>query len=207
MDPLAEYQRVKHSFVTVLHAYVTAATLAHIGATSIDDAQGFVPNNIKSASRETQCEWLLQIIKPMVVKYCQLGCTDFHQRMQSLLIEPRQQYICRADGCGKPFVYRKCRDRHEQKKHGLDTELLEQENMLEAPEIVEGDGIYNYGCNVITLGLMLINCDDAIREGDGLRIRDMYKWWMLIWKKQESTKYSLASLHLQVQVTLSRQVL
>ena len=35
LDPLNDYQRVKNSFTTMLHAYVVTATLTHIGAMSI----------------------------------------------------------------------------------------------------------------------------------------------------------------------------
>jgi hypothetical protein len=199
LDPLNDYQRVKHSFISLLHGFVTAASLEHIGAESQADAAGFIPEAVLNDSRMAQCEWLFKLIRPMVTKYCQLGCTTLPERREQLINEERVPFPCRFEGCNRQYVYEKCRKKHELKIHGLvipDIVVNREEVTCED----DGDGVYNYGSTLITLGLMLLNCDDAIREGDGSRIIDMYKWWLLIWKKQESTKYSLASLLIQVQV-------
>ena len=67
LDPLNQYQRVKNSFMTILYGYITSATLQHIGASNIDDADGFVPDDIKEAPRREKCVWLMDVIKEKVI--------------------------------------------------------------------------------------------------------------------------------------------
>jgi len=200
LNPLEDYQRVKDSFLSMVNGYVTAATLSYIGATSIEDAKGFVPTEIEGAPVPTQCRWLLDIIRPLVVKFCQFGVTDVHDGVDSVIHQPRQNFLCRSEGCARHYLYEKCRNSHEIKKHNLRIAMPEDQQLHDNGNDTDTDGVLNYGCNVITLGLMIVNCDDAIREGDGARITKMYKWWLLIWRSQESTKYSLASIQLQVQI-------
>jgi hypothetical protein len=199
LNPLDDFQRVKNSFETVLCGYVTSATLAHIGADTVNDADGFIPVYIKTAPKFQQCRWLLETLRPAVEKYCKLGCTNIHSGLQRIIREQKPTFICRYQDCGKQYMYVKSRNKHEQKKHDL---TLEEHHREEAEVEVcgeEGDGVYNYGCNVITLGMMVLSSDDAVSEGDGARIVEMYKWWLLIWRRQESTKYSLAGLLLEIQ--------
>lgn len=203
LNPLDDYQRVKQAFFSFLKGYVTGATMTHLGATSVDDFNLDVPEDILKGDNRVQGEWLIHLVKPMVVKYCNIGAAAIHDKMHAIITEDRPIHHCR--GCQKTFIYKKCKDTHEKKVHGLETE----ENVVEKDQgqAEDGDGVFNYGSTVLMLGMMLLNCDDAIREGDGQRITDMYKWWLPIWKNQESTKYSLAGLLLQVQIwsTLSEQ--
>ena len=37
-------------------------------------------------------------------------------------------------------------------------------------EKVDADGIYEYGCLTLSLGLLLRDGDDAVKEGDGERL-------------------------------------
>ena len=69
----------------------------------------------------------------------------------------------------------------------------------------DGDGVYNYACEVMTLGL-LWNCyHDAIREGDGDRIMLIWKFLLLVFKASRRKNYSVeaALLLLQHQYFLS----
>jgi L1 cell adhesion molecule like protein len=40
--------------------------------------------------------------------------------------------------------------------------------------------VYNYACEFLTLGLLWLIYYDAIKEGDGLRIMKLFKYFLLI---------------------------
>ena len=68
-----------------------------------------------------------------------------------------------------------------------------------------GDSVFNYACEVMTLGL-LWNCyHDAIQEGDGDRVMLIWKFLLLVFKASHQKKYSVeaAVLFLQHQYFLS----
>ena len=66
-----------------------------------------------------------------------------------------------------------------------------------------GDAVYNYACEVMTLGL-LWNCyHDAIREGDGDRIMLIWKFLLLVFKASRRKNYSVEAAVLLLQYFLS----
>ena len=51
--------------------------------------------------------------------------------------------------------------------------------------------VYEYTRELISLGLLLLDYKDAVREGDGDRIMIMWKYFMLIFKATGHTNYAL----------------
>ena len=45
------------------------------------------------------------------------------------------------------------------------------------------DEVYKYSCEIMSLGLIWYNYLDAIREEDGCRVMDMWKFLLIIFKK------------------------
>ena len=54
------------------------------------------------------------------------------------------------------------------------------------------DFLFNYHRSKLLFGLTLFEFDDAIKEGDGERLHDIYKFALLIFKANGKTKYSYA---------------
>lgn len=78
----------------------------------------------------------------------------------------------------------------------LDTVFAEQ--VKEA----EDSTVFDYTCQVITLGLLYLNFKDAVREGDGDRDITVWKYFMLIWMATGHKNYSVEAFTLLSQYYL-----
>ena len=61
------------------------------------------------------------------------------------------------------------------------------------------DGVYSYTCEVISLGLLLNEFNDAIREGDGRRILRCWKFFLPIFKACDRKNYAIEAFNLLCQ--------
>ena len=60
------------------------------------------------------------------------------------------------------------------------------------------DRIHAYACEVITLGLLLIDFNDAVREGDGTRIIRLWRY-LLLYKASNRSNYAIEAFTLLAQ--------
>lgn len=106
-------------------------------------------------------------------------------------------FKCRSSTCDKTFKFNGKKRVDHEKSHGLhnvrDLETREKNDSQ--------DDVYNYQCSLLEYGMIWLNCNDAIAEGDGLRV---YRSWlfMLPYLKNDgapSRKYALEALHLIMQ--------
>lgn len=58
----------------------------------------------------------------------------------------------------------------------------------------DNDSIYNYHNSRLQMGLLLMNIADAIKEGDGLRLVNCYKFVLLFVYQFNHTKYAYVLL-------------
>ena len=109
---------------------------------------------------------------------------------------------CRNPNCSRVFKYRKCRINHEQTKHQLFAE--EQASSIDDPkeskDLAAEDHIFNYGCLHLSLGLLLRDAEDAVKEGDGRRLIRVWKFLTFLYRLKGANKYALAGLRLQASV-------
>ena len=56
------------------------------------------------------------------------------------------------------------------------------------------DFTFNYHQSKLAFGLTLFEFHDAIKEGDGKRWHDLYRYLLLLYKANHKTKYAYASL-------------
>jgi len=99
-------------------------------------------------------------------------------------------FYCRQ-GCGLVFSTRSIRNSHE-KGHPEFSSLVTDDTAT-SPESKE-DHLYNYHRSKLVLGLTLMEFDDAIKEGDGKRLHDLYRFALLLFKAHHKTKYSYVVL-------------
>ena len=77
----------------------------------------------------------------------------------------------------------------------------EAEKLKDEPKRDESvDRVQAYANELLTLGLYLMEFSDAIREGDGERIIRCWKFFLLLFKANGRTNYSIEALLLLVQI-------
>ena len=65
------------------------------------------------------------------------------------------------------------------------------------PKDRAGEGtVYDYACEALSLGILIIDFKDAIKEGDGDRILSIWKYLMLLFKASGRKKYAIEALTL-----------
>ena len=121
------------------------------------------------------------------------GVTETQKSVETL--SDQSTLPCRTAGCSKTFKYSKCRINHENEKHGVYITPNESGQESEGKTLTE-DHIFNYGCIHISLGLMLQNAEDAVKEGDGLRLLRAWKFFTYLFHLKGHNKYALAGLRL-----------
>ena len=71
------------------------------------------------------------------------------------------------------------------------------------PEDRTGEGtVYDYACEALSLGLLIMDFKDAIREGDGDRILSIRKYLMLLFKDSGRKNYAIEALTLLSQYSI-----
>ena len=67
------------------------------------------------------------------------------------------------------------------------------------PQRDPADSIQAYACEVLSLGLLLSEFNDAIREGDGSRIVRCWRYFLLLFKANNRPNYAIEAFTLLVQ--------
>ena len=65
--------------------------------------------------------------------------------------------------------------------------------------------MFLYATEVLTMGLIWENFCDAIKEGNGDQLVQVWKFLLLIFKAAKMKNYSIEALHLQLQVNILYQ--
>ena len=67
-------------------------------------------------------------------------------------------------------------------------EINEETEEEEKEESVGEDYLFNYHRSKLAFGLILFEMDDAIKEGDGRQLHDLYKFALLIYRQKKQKK-------------------
>lgn len=200
-DTLDNYDSVKEFFKIENEAMIIAASMAYFGMDTVESVptENKIPRKLEKASKEEQREWLHGHISNMLDKYVMDGVADIEKVREEMQNARNPQVLpCRNPVCTRTFVYPKCRVKHEKKIHDL--EFVEMEvNHEEStkPSIKKKeDNVFNYGCLHLSLGLLLHNADDSVKEGDGERLMRVWKFLTFLYRSHGNHKYALAGLRL-----------
>ena len=82
---------------------------------------------------------------------------------------------------------------HEQREHGLEPLKSLPSFQKEAVD----DDLYNYSCARLCVGLLLLNANDAVKEGDGDRLIRFYNIFTFIFRMNGNHKYAYVCLRLK----------
>ena len=109
------------------------------------------------------------------------------------------QYKCRYPGCKSTFASSgQCRRNHKA-KHSPPVNVPEDNPTVDLffeDDPLRQDDMYNYQKSLVEIGMLIMNIQDAISEGDGGRVVRCWKF-LLIYLKHDngSQKYSLEVLY------------
>ena len=78
--------------------------------------------------------------------------------------------------------------RHEERRHQENIENVEITSTN--ANSTEQDYMYNYHSANLTFGLILLEFNDAVKEGDGDMLFDIYKMALLLYKAHGHFKYA-----------------
>lgn len=85
--------------------------------------------------------------------------------------------------------------RHERQFHpNLRTESCLEEQQISEDNEKKEDFMFNYHQGKLMLGLIIMSFEDAVKEGDGERLFQLYKILLLIYKAHGHTKYAYVTL-------------
>ena len=112
-------------------------------------------------------------------------------------------FLCNINGCTHPpFKYKKARDNHRMKCHHDVTIPANGEGNDKSLKNSGEDYICNYVSASLYLNLLLRNINDAIREGDGMRLINSYRMALLYFKACGHKNYALTVLRLLFSIKL-----
>ena len=142
-----------------------------------------LPEGLKEAGVTEKRQWFHQQLYSMLNTYI----TDSVESLKDRDQEEEEVVRCCEPACNRTSTYRKCRTSHEQNTHSL---FVEEETIDKKPE----DGIFNYGCLHISLGLLISDAEDAVKEGDRDRLIRVWKFLTFLYCLNGENKYAFASL-------------
>ena len=74
-----------------------------------------------------------------------------------------------------------------------------QQKKSSGPDLSKHDSVFAYACEVLTLGLLIKEFNDSVREGDGNRIIRCWRYFLLLFKANGRTNYSIEAFNLLAQ--------
>ena len=119
-----------------------------------------MPEGLKEAGVTEKRQWFHQQLYSMLNTFI----TDSVESLKDHDQEEEEVVRCCDPACNRTCKYRKCRTSHEQNTHSL---FVEEETIDKAKTKKPEDGIFNYGCLHISLGLLTCDAEDAAKEGEG----------------------------------------
>jgi L1 cell adhesion molecule like protein len=84
-----------------------------------------------------------------------------------------------------------------------DEKKKRQTKKQQEKEKAEHDGVNAYACEVLTLGLFLMEFADGVKEGDGNRIIRCWKYFLLLFKANGRKNYATEALNLLIQLNFT----
>ncbi|XP_066924982.1 uncharacterized protein [Clytia hemisphaerica] len=170
------YQKVKEFFTVESEALLVSAFLKHEGLDDVSEV--VVPEGLQDSKAERR--WLHGKVKKFLQEVVMPTFVDLQQ-----VVERKELMKCRSPECTKYFKYAAVRNAHELEIHKL--EIVEKED-------VQTDGLYEYSCSRLALGILLMDADDSVKEGDGQRLSCIWNILTFLFRLNNNRKYAFLGL-------------
>lgn len=203
-------------FSLEVESRIVAACMMELGIADFDDTPSILKvtdDNIWSSQQKKE------FIRGLAVKMCDTYVLDYekHKRFISACqhadvsankqcsdMTAEGRYKCRYPGCKRTFAASgQCRRTHEA-KHSPPLNVPEDNPTVDLffeDDPLQADDMYNYQKSLMEMGMLIMNIQDAISEGDGSRVLRCWKFLLLYLKHDNgSTKYSVEVLYMMFQI-------
>ena len=192
------YDKIREFFQTETDAFIIAASLSYFGMDKVTDqpTKNHIPDDLRNASVVAKREWFHKQVCSMLEMYVMDSMITLEEHSHMV-----EEFKCRDPECQRTYKYEKCRVRHEQKCHSLfaeDDQTTSEKDQKTTSE--SEDRIFNYGCLHLSLGLLLRDAEDSVKEGDGDRLLRVWKFLTFVYRLEGANKYALAGLRIQASV-------
>ncbi|XP_066910120.1 uncharacterized protein [Clytia hemisphaerica] len=181
-----KFQEVKEFFDVETKALLVSGFLEQEGAERIENYHP--PSELVTKDPDTRRRWLHGRIH-LFLKNNVMGCLNSLSKM----LPEQQTHKCRDKSCTKTFFFLPAKNLHEEIQHGLPP--LATLVQPEAPKVK--DDLYKYSCTRLCTGLLLLNANDAVKEGDGDRLVRFYNIFTFIFRMNGNDKYAYICLRLK----------
>lgn len=81
--------------------------------------------------------------------------------------QPKVQFPCRQQGCGKTYIYQKACETHEKKMHRL---VWSSSPSSSTTTVLKQDSMKDHSEARLGFSFLLLDMMDAVKEGDGERL-------------------------------------
>ena len=140
-----------------------------------------VPDNLKD--KKAVRRWLHGRISVLLQKVVMPTFSDLHK-----LVDKKELMKCRDPTCEEYFKFKAIRKSHELEVHQMNKEDTNDK------EDVEKDGLYEYSCSRLAIGMLLMDADDSVKEGDGQRLSRIWNILTFLFKVTNHHKYAFLGL-------------
>ncbi|KAK7879968.1 hypothetical protein WMY93_033358, partial [Mugilogobius chulae] len=163
--------------------------------------EGFIPDSVLNGSPEMQRSWLHEAVAKIVdifVTFDDIAdiATGVEEAAKSQPTKANE-YPCRNPGCAIIYKYQKSRENHERDVHGLASASVAITDRHNTQTV---DHKKQHTEARLSFGLLLMDMQDAVKEGDGERLLRLYSVAFLLYKTYGHHQYAYSTFLLTVQV-------
>ncbi|CAB3990580.1 hypothetical protein AC249_AIPGENE23166 [Paramuricea clavata] len=186
------YNEYKEFHQREIEAHICASFMEMSGMNNLSDAPNYdIPNT--DVPREDRRKWFLELCVQYVNKFL------INFEVEPFLQASTDTFPCRIEGCTKMYAHHSMCVNSKHPESQLSQQQGSQQSDTEN-QTPDEDYLFNYHSSKLSFGLILMEFNDAIKEGDGERLHDLYKFALVLFKAHGKVKYSYAILMYLVQI-------
>eukprot|EP00794_Sanderia_malayensis_P021256 gene21256-23329_t len=175
------------SFLLIeLEARIVTCTLEVLKIQTADELpeEMALPHSLHDASNSAKEKFAQNLAAKVVDKYIISSSKIEKFMVQKKVASEQVTFKCQSPNCNKQFKTNgKQKQNHELKAHGIQTSLTGSQQSKDG-----SDDIYNYQTSFLEFGMILKNFFDAVKEGDGDRIIQCWKFMLPYLKADGASK-------------------
>jgi len=189
------YDRIREFFQTEAGAFIIAASLSYFGMDKVTDdpTKNCIPDELKNASVIEKREWFHSQVCSMLEIYVMDSMVTLEEQSHiwwrssnAMILDAKESTSLRNAEFATSRNASLFAD---------DNNTTSEKDQKTTPELE--DHIFNYGCLHLSLGLLLCDAEDSVKEGDGDRLSRVWKFLTFIYRFGGGNKYALSGLWIQ----------